>query len=157
MNRITQLRQYMQAVETKNLLYGTAGLSVAASFIHGIVTPEHFEEWWGYGTFFILAALGQLFYGLLLVFQPWQPDPIRETKGFPASYLYWAGIIGNGFLIALYVVTRTIGIPFFGPEAGEVEQVTLLSLLSKVIEVILLIALYMLINRAKTETVDEMQ
>ena len=93
------IKQFLQTTETKSLLYAAAGLSIFAALVHGIVTPEHFEEWWGYGTFFMTAALVQLFYGLLLIFQPWQPDPIRETKGFPAAYLYWAGIIGNGFLI----------------------------------------------------------
>ena len=146
-----RLKQFLQNIETKNLLYGTAGLSVCAAIVHGIVTPEHFEEWWGYGTFFMTAALIQLFYGLLLVFQPWQPDPIRGTKGFPAKYLYWAGIIGNGFLIVLYVVTRTVGIPFFGPEAGEVEAVSAISLISKVIESVLIIALIILLRRSKPE------
>lgn len=141
----------LKSLETRTLLYGTAGLSVVAAVVHGLVTPEHFEEWWGYGTFFMLAALAQLFYGLLLVFQPWQPDPIRETKGFSVQYLYWAGIIGNGFLIFLYIVTRTVGIPFFGPEAGEVEAVTLLSLLAKGVEAALIVALFMLLRRPQTE------
>jgi hypothetical protein len=131
-----QLVLFLQRIETKQLLYGAAGLSVAAAFIHGLVTPEHFEEWWGYGTFF------------LLIFQPWQPDPIRETTGFSAKYLYWAGIIGNGFLIVLYIITRTLGIPFFGPEAGEVESVTLLSLLSKLTEVVLIVVLGVLVRRS---------
>lgn len=143
-----QLVLFLQSVETKQLLYGAAGLSIAAAFIHGLVTPEHFEEWWGYGTFFMLAALVQLFYGLLLIFQPWQPDPIRERAGFSAKYLYWAGIIGNGFLIVLYIITRTLGIPFFGPEAGEIESVTLLSLLSKLTEVILIVVLGVLVRRS---------
>jgi len=150
-NHMNNIKQFLQSVETEKLLYGSAGLSVGAAVIHGIVTPEHFEEWWGYGTFFMMAALIQLFYGLLLVFQPWQPDPIRGTKGFPATYLYWAGIIGNGFLIALYVITRTVGIPFFGPEVGEVEAVSAISLISKVIESLLIVALVILLRRSKTE------
>lgn len=148
MNKINQL---LQSIETKNLLSGAAGLSIGAAIVHGIVTPEHFEEWWGYGTFFMMAAMVQLFYGLLLVFQPWQPDPIRGTKGFPARYLYWAGIIGNGFLIVLYLVTRTFGIPFFGPEAGEVEAVSTISLISKVIESTLVVALIILLRRSRIE------
>jgi hypothetical protein len=151
MNRLQQAQQYIAALDTSKLLYATAALSIAASFIHGIVTPEHFEEWWGYGTFFMLAALGQLFYGLLLIFQPWQPDPDRDLKGFSVKYLYWAGIIGNGFLIALYIVTRTVGIPFFGPEAGEVEDFTLLSMVSKVAEALLIVGLWMLLRRSQDE------
>jgi len=145
------IKQFLQTTETKSLLYAAAGLSIFAALVHGIVTPEHFEEWWGYGTFFMTAALVQLFYGLLLIFQPWQPDPIRETKGFPAAYLYWAGIIGNGFLIVLYIITRTVGIPFFGPEAGEVEPVSIISLISKVLEGLLIAVLIILLRRSKTE------
>jgi hypothetical protein len=148
---MNKIKQFLQSIETKNLLFGAAGLSIGAAVVHGIVTPEHFEEWWGYGTFFMMAALIQLFYGLLLVFQPWQPDPVRETKGFSATYLYWAGIIGNGFLIVLYVITRTVGIPFFGPEVGEVEAVSAISLISKVIESLLIAALVILLRRSKTE------
>jgi hypothetical protein len=145
-----RLKQRVETLETQQLVYGAAALSVAAALIHGIVTPEHFEEWWGYGLFFMLAALVQLFYGLLLVFRPWQPDPIRGTHGFSAAYLYWAGILGNAFLIVLYLITRTVGIPFFGPEAGEVEDVTVLSLLSKAVEVVLMAALILLLRREQT-------
>ncbi len=35
------------------VLYAAAGLSVAAALLHFWVTPEHFEEWWGYGAFFL--------------------------------------------------------------------------------------------------------
>lgn len=149
-----RLKGRIEALETQQLLYGAAALSVAAALIHGIVTPDHFEEWWGYGLFFMIAALVQLFYGLVLVFQPWQPDPIRETPGFSAAYLYWAGIIGNGFLIALYLITRTVGIPFFGPEAGEVEDITLLSLLSKLLEAALIAALVLLLRRSHSTSAN---
>lgn len=151
---MNKINQFLRSIENKNLLYGAAGLSVCAAVVHGIVTPEHFEEWWGYGTFFMMAALIQLFYGLLLVFQPWQPDTIRGTKGFSAVYLYWVGIIGNGFLIVLYLITRTVGIPFFGPEAGEVESVSAISLLSKAIELVLIVALVILLRRSRTETYE---
>ncbi len=143
----------LRNLDTQQLLQGTAGLSIAAAFIHGLVTPEHFEEWWGYGLFFMVTALMQLFYGLLLVFQPWQPDPIRGIKGFPVHWLYLAGIIGNALIVILYIITRTIGIPFFGPEAGEVESVTLLSLLSKITEIGLVVGLFILLKRSDNANV----
>lgn len=141
----------LRNLDTQQLLQGTAGLSIAAAFVHGLVTPDHFEEWWGYGLFFMVTALIQLFYGLLLVFQPWQPDPIRGIKGFPAHWLYLAGIIGNALIVILYIITRTSGIPFFGPEAGEVESVTLLSLLSKITEIGLVIGLFILLKRSAND------
>jgi hypothetical protein len=150
---ISQARDYINKLDTKQWLWGAAGLSIIAAVIHGIVTPEHFEEWWGYGTFFLVAALFQMFYGLALIFQPWQPDPIRETSGFSARSVYLVGIMGNVLIILLYVTTRTVGVPFFGPEAGEVEDLTLLSLVSKVTEIALVLCLGVLIRRLDTDEV----
>jgi hypothetical protein len=88
----------------------SAALSLVAALIHLWVAPEHFEEWWGYGTFFVVATLAQALYAPLLL--RW---PIR-------SVLY-LGIAGNLAIVALYLITRTLGIPFLGPEAGEPEGV----------------------------------
>jgi len=85
------------------------GLSAIAGFIHILATPSHFEEWVGYGLFFIIAAAAQAINAVMLLF-----------KG-PERRLLYAGIIGNGLIIALYLVTRTVGVPVFGPEADEVE------------------------------------
>jgi len=34
-------------------------LSLLAAGIHARVAPEHAEEWWGYGAFFVLAAVAE--------------------------------------------------------------------------------------------------
>ncbi|MDQ3947454.1 MAG: hypothetical protein M3357_20310 [Actinomycetota bacterium] len=102
------------------------GLSVAAGVGHGLVAPEHLREWWGYGLFFALAAVGQVFFGALLLAAPWRYD---DTGGLvsaaaatrPERALCVIGIAGNAAVILLYVVTRTVGVPFLGPAAGEVE------------------------------------
>ena len=143
-------KEFVANIPEKQLLWTAAGLSIGSGVIHGVVTPEHFEEWWGYGLFFTLTALIQLFYGMLLIFQPWQPDPIRKTQGLPVQWLYWAGIFGTVLIILLYVITRTVGIPFFGPEAGEVEDLSLISLLSKVLELGLIVCLLLLLRRSKS-------
>jgi hypothetical protein len=44
----------------------------------------------------------------------------------PNRAMLWLGIVGNGLVFALWLVTRTVGIPFFGPMAGEVLPVGLL-------------------------------
>jgi cell filamentation protein len=41
-------------------LYAASALSLLAGLIHLWVTPEHFEEWWGYGLFFMFAAAAQV-------------------------------------------------------------------------------------------------
>ena len=44
-----------------------AGLSVFAAAIHIWVVPEHLQEWWGYGAFFLVLAAAQALYaGLIL-------------------------------------------------------------------------------------------
>ena len=40
---------------------------------------------------------------------------------WPTRIVLLLGIGGNLAIVVLYLLTRTVGIPFFGPEAGEVE------------------------------------
>ena len=116
----------------KKWILAAAGLSALAGFIHILVTPDHFEEWIGYGLFFLIASAAQLMYALLLLAHGANRD------------LLLAGIIGNALIIGLWLVTRTIGIPFFGPEAGEVEAFGLLDNVSKIIEGALIVSLLIL-------------
>lgn len=137
---------------TRYLMYATAALSILAGLIHGLVTPEHFEEWWGYGLFFFVAAFAQVAYGVLLLLRPWAHDETGGERNDPETdrrevTYYIAGIAGNLAIIALWVVTRTAGIPFFGPHAGEVEEVTWISLASKATEAALIVCLIVLIRR----------
>jgi hypothetical protein len=53
---------------------------------------------------------------------------------WPQPWLVRLGIVGNLALIALWAWTRTIGIPFVGPGAGEVEPVSALDVVAKVVE-----------------------
>jgi hypothetical protein len=47
-----------------------AALSLLAALIHLRVMPEHFEEWWGYGTFFLVCTVAQGLYVPLLLRWP---------------------------------------------------------------------------------------
>ncbi len=105
--------------------------SVVAALIHAWAMPEHFEEWWGYGTFFLASAVGQGVLGLVLVRRP-------------PPWLLPVGIAGNLAIAALYIVTRTSGIPVVGPHAWEVEVVGPLDLASTVVEAGLILMLAML-------------
>ena len=40
---------------------------------------------------------------------------------WPTRIVLLGGIAGNLAIVVLYLLTRTVGIPLFGPEAGEVE------------------------------------
>ncbi len=109
------------------LLYGSAALALVAAVIHALVTPEHFEEWWGYGMFFLVVAVTQGVYSAALV-------------RWPRRSLFVVGIVSNLAVIALYAVTRTSGIPV-GPNAGEIEKVGMIDIASKAAEVLLVAAL----------------
>ncbi len=104
-----------RAASGDRTLYAAAALSLVAALIHLWVAPEHFGEWWGYGAFFLVAAVAQLLYAPILLVRP-----VRTVL--------LAGIAGNLAIVVLYLLTRTVGIPLLGPEAGKVEGVGLADL-----------------------------
>ena len=117
---------------TPPTVYVAAGLAFAAALIHLWATPEHFEEWWGYGSFFVAAAAGQGIFGVALLRRSTQP-------------LLLAGIWSNVAIVVLYVVTRTRGIPL-GPHGGMVEDAGVLDMLATVAEVGMIVALVVLLG-----------
>ena len=130
--------------DARRLRYWSAGLSVLAGKVHGLVMFEHFNEWWAYGLFFLIAASCQVLYGILLVLRPWK----RQAKADVYDRLaYVLGIAGNAAIVVFYLITRTLGVPVFGPEAGEVESITPISLASKAIELALIACLLALLHR----------
>ncbi|MBI1742268.1 hypothetical protein HYR54_04285 [Candidatus Acetothermia bacterium] len=146
----------METEDSNRLLYWTAGLSIAAALIHAGVAPEHLSEWWGYGIFFLVAGICQGIYGLVLLLRPWRYDDTGGLReGNDPSYvrtLYMLGIIGNGAIIILYLITRFVGIPFLGPDAGKVEPFTPISVLSKLIELATIVCLVLLMKHSKQQT-----
>ena len=110
------------------VLYAAAALSLLAALIHLWVTPEHFEVWWGYGAFFLVSALAQALYAPLVL-------------ALPTRMVLLLGIAGNLTVVVLYLLTRTVGIPEFGPGAGEVEGVGFIDLCATASEVGIAVAL----------------
>lgn len=128
------------------------GLSVAAGGVHGIVTPQHLQEWWGYGLFFIAAGLAQIVLGLALL-----TDAVNRKEAGPAYLrlrraMYLSGIFGNLAIIGLYLVTRIVGVPA-GPGAGERETVGAIDVLSKVLEVAVIGLLVALVRKPEADPV----
>ena len=140
-----------ERIHSPNLQRWAVILSISAGLIHGLNVQEHLAEWWGYGFFFLFAAAGQFVYGLILIVQPWNYDETggRRDGGRYARRFFLGGIAANGFLIVLYMVTRTVGIPFLGPSAGQTEPFTILGLATKLIEASLVAALITLVRRGK--------
>src|SRR5215213_2409191 len=86
-------------------LYVAATLSLLAALIHLWATPEHFEEWWGYGAFFLVATLAQVLYAPLVL-------------AWPTRMVLFGGIAGNLAIVALYRGGGGGGFPLLGRGAG---------------------------------------
>lgn len=72
--------------------------SAAAAGVHAAVGPAHFRESLLFGTFFALAALGQLAWA--------GAASVHCTRA-----LLRIGVVGNLAILVLWVVTRTVGLP----------------------------------------------
>lgn len=117
------------------ILYAAAGLSLLAALIHLRVVPEHLEEWWGYGTFFVVCAVLQALYAPILLRRPGRP-------------VLLIGAAGNLAVVILWLVTRTTGIPLFGPHAGDVEEIGALDVICTLAEVGIVVGLGALAMRS---------
>ena len=106
------------------LLGALAALSVGAAAIHFAVVFEHFTEYTLYGVFFLVISWAQLIWPAVLVWRPSRP-------------WLWAGIGGNAIVLAIYVASRTVGLPF-GPDLHDVESVGALDVVSCVLEAALI-------------------
>lgn len=79
--------------------------SLAAAGVHAAVAPPHLREGALIGAFFVACAAAQLIWAALA----WQR---------PTPAVLWSGIVGNLAVLALWLVSRTVGIPGIagGPE-----------------------------------------
>jgi hypothetical protein len=101
-------------------LIAVAPLSIGAAVIHYAVVAQHLDEWWLTGLFFISLGLFQLTWGILVLKRP--------------SQLLWAGAVANALAVAVWIISRTRGVPL-GPEAGHAEPVGLPDALATAFEV----------------------
>ena len=102
------------------LLGGLAALSVGAAAIHFAVVFEHFAQYTLYGVFFLVISWAQLIWPVVLL---WRPSRLW----------LWLGIAGNAMVIAVYVASRTVGLPF-GPDLHHAESVGALDVVTCVLE-----------------------
>lgn len=109
-------------------------LSVGAAVIHFVVVPGHWDEYWGQGLFFIIAAIAQVLWAIWVVVAP-------------SRLLYLLGVVGNAAIVALWIVTRTYGVPA-GPGAGEREAVEFADTLATVFEILLVVGALILARTA---------
>ena len=102
------------------LLGGLAALSAGAAAIHFAVVFEHFAEYTLYGVFFLVISWAQVIWPAVLL---WRPSRLW----------LWLGIAGNATVIAVYVASRTVGLPF-GPDVHHAESVGALDVVSCALE-----------------------
>ena len=107
------------------ILGALAALSVGAAAIHFAVVFEHFVEYTLYGFFFLVISWAQLIWPAVLL---WRPSRLW----------LWLGIAGNAVIIAVYVASRTVGLPF-GPDLHNTESVGALDVVSCVLEFLLIV------------------
>jgi hypothetical protein len=103
------------------LLGGMAALSVGAAAIHFAVVFEHFADYTLYGVFFLVISWAQMIWPVVLLW--------RQSRLW-----LWLGIAGNAMVIAVYVASRHIGLPF-GPDFNHSESVGALDVMSCILEV----------------------
>ena len=89
--------------------YCLAILSVATAVIHFAVAGSHFQEYWLFGVFMLVVAWLQTLWAAVLVIRP-------------SWWLIGSGAILDAAVIAVYLVTRTIG-DVVGPTPHSVEPV----------------------------------
>jgi hypothetical protein len=89
------------------LLACLAILSLATAVIHFAVAGEHFAEYWAFGVFMLVVGWFQLAWAVAAVTRP-------------SRLLLAAGAIVNVGVVAVYIVTRTVG-DVIGPTPHAVE------------------------------------
>jgi hypothetical protein len=112
-------------------VWSAALLSIGAGLIHLTVAPEHLREWAPFGIFFLAVGSCQIILAAELIARP-----ARKLEAIILAF--------NAFLIALWYVSRTSGLPI-GPTAGQPEAVALTDVAAKALEILssaILLSLY---------------
>jgi hypothetical protein len=103
---------------------GLAALSAGTAAIHFAVVFEHFSEYVLYGAFFLIISWAQAIWAAVVL---WRPSRLW----------LWLGIAGNTIIVAVYLASRTTGLPF-GPDNGHTEPFGALDVVSAILEVALI-------------------
>jgi hypothetical protein len=111
-----------------------AALSAGAAAIHFSVMFAHFATYWAYGTFFLVSAWSQVAWAIGVCWRPWR-------------WLLWAGAVGNAGVVAIYVVTRTVG-DVIGPGADQAEAVGGVDVVCTVFEAAIVAGALLLLSRS---------
>lgn len=112
-----------------------AAFSTSAALVHFAVLWEHFNEFWLFGAFFAVAASLQLTCAALLI-------------RCPSRALLRGGAVGNLSVVAVWVLSRTAGLPL-DPDPWRAESVGVADSLATAFEVTIVFgAIVLLRSRA---------
>jgi hypothetical protein len=120
---------------------------------HGLVTQDHFQEWWGYGVFFLVTSICLIGFGLALITDAIDPRYMPGDVNRIRRVMYAVGAIGNVSILGLYLLTRTVGIPL-GPGSGSVESVGVIDVVAKAAELLAVAGLALLFVKTRRHPVD---
>jgi hypothetical protein len=121
LGRRTARSSLLPGASHADLLVTTAALSLAAAAIHVSVIREHFEESTLFGALFVVAAVAQTAWALLVLRRPSRP-------------LFALGAALNGGIVAVWLLSRTTGVPL-GPDPWAPEPVQPIDLVATLCEV----------------------
>jgi len=110
--------------------------SLAAAGVHFAVMGEHFREYAAFGVFFSLVAWFQSLWALGVVVSPTRP-------------LLAVGLVVNAAVVAIWIVSRTAGLPI-GPEPGTAEPAAFLDVLSTILEIGIVVVTAALLVRGRS-------
>jgi FtsP/CotA-like multicopper oxidase with cupredoxin domain len=112
------------------LLIAASLLTLGPAAIHFAVAPMHFQEYVPFGALFVLTGLAQVALAAALLARP-------------SRRLFLAGAAGTASVIALYVVSRSIGLPV-GPRPWRPEMVGFPDIACTAMEVLSVLVLALL-------------
>jgi len=112
-----------------------ATLSMAAAAIHFAVMGEHFAEYAALGVFFSVVAWLQASWAV-------------GVTVLPTKRLLLAGLVGNALVVAVWLFSRTTGLPI-GPEPGAPEPAAFVDVLSTILEVAIVAGTAVLLLRGR--------
>jgi len=104
---------------------GLALLSATAGALHSAVSAEHFQEAVVFGAFFLASSALQTGWAVAIIYRP-------------NRSLLHIGVLANAATIALWSVTRTIGLPF-GPLPWHAEAIGAIDLICTLVELALVV------------------
>lgn len=106
---------------SRALLQVTAAVSVAAAVIHFGFAPARLAQDWAHGTFLFTVAWFQLAWAV-----------VAYRRGTPLVLL--TGAVVNALVIAVWAVSRTVGLPYGAGADGQADAVAFAEVAATVLE-----------------------